>query len=140
MCLSISSLIAKVKSSVNYWTARAGGDQAGPAAAYRTASATCRPGTGTKLSQHLPGSHRARTGDEPDAKLLTEPPEPHGRPARTSELGDRLVGMPGFEPGASCSQSRRANQAAPHPAAKPAEAYPVGHQLACCAIRLDVQH
>jgi hypothetical protein len=26
-----------------------------------------------------------------------------------------LVGMPGFEPGASCSQSRRANQAAPHP-------------------------
>ena len=24
--------------------------------------------------------------------------------------------MPGFEPGASCSQSRRANQAAPHPA------------------------
>ena len=34
----------------------------------------------------------------------------------------RLVGMPGFEPGASCSQSRRANQAAPHPA-KPTVAY-----------------
>jgi hypothetical protein len=30
-----------------------------------------------------------------------------------------LVGMPGFEPGASCSQSRRANQAAPHPADTP---------------------
>jgi hypothetical protein len=27
-----------------------------------------------------------------------------------------LVGMAGFEPAASCSQSRRANQAAPHPA------------------------
>jgi hypothetical protein len=33
-----------------------------------------------------------------------------------------LVGMPGFEPGASCSQSRRANQAAPHPV-KPTVAY-----------------
>jgi hypothetical protein len=36
--------------------------------------------------------------------------------------------MAGFEPAASCSQSRRANQAAPHPV-KPAEAYPV--PLAC---------
>jgi hypothetical protein len=27
-----------------------------------------------------------------------------------------VVGMAGFEPAASCSQSRRANQAAPHPA------------------------
>ncbi len=36
-----------------------------------------------------------------------------------------LVGMPGFEPGTSCSQSRHANQAAPHPV-EPAEAYPVG--------------
>ncbi len=37
---------------------------------------------------------------------------------------DATVGMPGFEPGASCSQSRRANQAAPHPArpgSRPAE-------------------
>jgi hypothetical protein len=33
-----------------------------------------------------------------------------------------LVGMAGFEPAASCSQSRRANQAAPHPV-EPAEAY-----------------
>jgi hypothetical protein len=44
-----------------------------------------------------------------------------------------LVGMAGFEPAASCSQSRRANQAAPHPV-KPAEAYPVrsaqdGHRV-----------
>ncbi len=35
-----------------------------------------------------------------------------------------VVGMPGFEPGASCSQSRRANQAAPHPVNHP-EAYTV---------------
>ena len=45
----------------------------------------------------------------------------------------KYVGMAGFEPAASCSQSRRANQAAPHPV-KPAEAYPVrsahdGHQV-----------
>ena len=34
-----------------------------------------------------------------------------------------LVGMAGFEPAASCSQSRRANQAAPHPV-EPTVAYP----------------
>jgi transposase-like protein len=33
-----------------------------------------------------------------------------------------MVGMAGFEPAASCSQSRRANQAAPHPA-RPTVAY-----------------
>ena len=47
-----------------------------------------------------------------------------GKPERQSRRHSRaltcrgapdLVGMPGFEPGASCSQSRRANQAAPHP-------------------------
>ena len=32
------------------------------------------------------------------------------------EMCSELVGMAGFEPAASCSQSRRANQAAPHPA------------------------
>jgi hypothetical protein len=31
----------------------------------------------------------------------------------------KYVGMAGFEPAASCSQSRRANQAAPHPAGQP---------------------
>ena len=31
-------------------------------------------------------------------------------------VGMAVVGMAGFEPAASCSQSRRANQAAPHPA------------------------
>jgi hypothetical protein len=35
-----------------------------------------------------------------------------------------LVGMAGFEPAASCSQSRRANQAALHPG-RPAVAYPL---------------
>jgi hypothetical protein len=37
--------------------------------------------------------------------------------SRTRRLKNklRLVGMAGFEPAASCSQSRRANQAAPHP-------------------------
>src|SRR5215470_15817730 len=40
-----------------------------------------------------------------------------GSPATTNNgpQASDLVGMPGFEPGASCSQSRRANQAAPHP-------------------------
>jgi hypothetical protein len=32
------------------------------------------------------------------------------------DMYSELVGMAGFEPAASCSQSRRANQAAPHPA------------------------
>src|SRR5215469_14021131 len=32
------------------------------------------------------------------------------------DICSELVGMAGFEPAASCSQSRRANQAAPHPA------------------------
>ncbi len=32
------------------------------------------------------------------------------------DMCSELVGMAGFEPAASCSQSRRANQAAPHPA------------------------
>ena len=46
--------------------------------------------------------------------------------APTRRLGELhvapdLVGMAGFEPAASCSQSRRANQAAPHPVAH--EAY-----------------
>ena len=41
------------------------------------------------------------------------------------DMRSELVGMAGFEPAASCSQSRRANQAAPHPV-EPAEAYPVG--------------
>jgi hypothetical protein len=31
------------------------------------------------------------------------------------DMWSDLVGMAGFEPAASCSQSRRANQAAPHP-------------------------
>ena len=35
MCLSISSLVAKVKSSVNYWTAGRVKDHQGPAPAYR---------------------------------------------------------------------------------------------------------
>jgi hypothetical protein len=33
-----------------------------------------------------------------------------------TNMYSELVGMAGFEPAASCSQSRRANQAAPHPA------------------------
>jgi hypothetical protein len=40
-------------------------------------------------------------------------------PIRSStkiDMYSELVGMAGFEPAASCSQSRRANQAAPHPA------------------------
>jgi hypothetical protein len=36
----------------------------------------------------------------------------HGKPC---DLRVWLVGMAGFEPAASCSQSRRANQAALHP-------------------------
>jgi hypothetical protein len=43
--------------------------------------------------------------------------------------------MPGFEPGASCSQSRRANQAAPHPV-KPAESYLVRSRRLSIAARL----
>ena len=35
---------------------------------------------------------------------------------RTIYVSCTMVGMAGFEPAASCSQSRRANQAAPHPA------------------------
>jgi hypothetical protein len=38
------------------------------------------------------------------------------------DIYSELVGMAGFEPAASCSQSRRANQAAPHPA-RPTVAY-----------------
>ena len=40
---------------------------------------------------------------------------PRGTSAKIDMCSD-LVGMAGFEPAASCSQSRRANQAAPHPA------------------------
>jgi hypothetical protein len=43
------------------------------------------------------------------------------------DMCSELVGMAGFEPAASCSQSRRANQAAPHPV-EPFVAYsPAGH-------------
>ncbi len=35
--------------------------------------------------------------------------------ARAGLVGPVVVGMPGFEPGASASQRRRANQTAPHP-------------------------
>ena len=43
------------------------------------------------------------------------------------DICSELVGMAGFEPAASCSQSRRANQAAPHPV-EPFVAYsPAGH-------------
>src|SRR6266705_2519717 len=46
---------------------------------------------------------------------------------KKSDMCAELVGMAGFEPAASCSQSRRANQAAPHPA-EPYVAYrPAGH-------------
>ena len=56
-----------------------------------------------------------------DASLLIK------QPGRTSLQAKCLmwtfaVGMAGFEPAASCSQSRRANQAAPHPA-QPTVAY-----------------
>jgi putative transposase len=64
--------------------------------------------------------------------VLAEYQEDRGRllmraEAQKASAWGFLVGMAGFEPAASCSQSRRANQAAPHPA-KPAEAYPVGRQ------------
>src|SRR6266566_5932053 len=48
------------------------------------------------------------------------------------DMCSELVGMAGFEPAASCSQSRRANQAAPHPA-EPYVAYrPAGHGPVPC--------
>ena len=40
-----------------------------------------------------------------------------------------LVGMAGFEPAASCSQSRRANQAAPHPADRSVAYRPACYRL-----------
>ena len=43
------------------------------------------------------------------------------------DICSELVGMAGFEPAASCSQSRRANQAAPHPADRS-----VAYRPACC--------
>jgi hypothetical protein len=54
---------------------------------------------------------RRRPG-EPHAAGRIVPPE--GAPDLANTAQTR-VGMAGFEPAASCSQSRRANQAAPHP-------------------------
>jgi hypothetical protein len=48
-------------------------------------------------------------------------------PSAKIDLCSDLVGMAGFEPAASCSQSRRANQAAPHPADRS-----VAYRPACC--------
>jgi hypothetical protein len=58
----------------------------------------------------------------PSSPIQVRAPEP-ARDAPPSQAASRskikmcsdLVGMAGFEPAASCSQSRRANQAAPHP-------------------------
>src|ERR1035437_3758758 len=52
------------------------------------------------------------------------PPLAPTRKLANIDIGSDLVGMARFELAASCSQSRRANQAAPHPV-EPAEAYPV---------------
>jgi hypothetical protein len=46
-----------------------------------------------------------------------------------------LVGMAGFEPAASCSQSRRANQAAPHPAGPTVAYLPVASRRGWASYR-----
>src|SRR5215813_7529386 len=48
-----------------------------------------------------------------------------------------LVGMAGFEPAASCSQSRRANQAAPHPADRSVAYRPTGYRLSVATAPSD---
>jgi hypothetical protein len=41
--------------------------------------------------------------------------EPYLRAEVIENKGDLLVGPPGFEPGTSCTPSKRASQAAPRP-------------------------
>ena|SRR5215475_383909 len=48
-----------------------------------------------------------------------------------------LVGMAGFEPATSCSQSRRANQAAPHPADRSVAYRPTGYRLSVATAPSD---
>jgi hypothetical protein len=85
-------------------------------------------GPGTPLLQPLPHDvimQRLPGSSGLGARATERSRGPEGIPLGSHLLGwVMVVGMPGFEPGASCSQSRRANQAAPHPV-KPAESYPV---------------
>ena len=71
----------------------------------RTRASCCRPRT----ARH--GTVRHGT-----ARQAHGPPSLAPMPSLIKiDMCSELVGMAGFEPAASCSQSRRANQAAPHP-------------------------
>ena len=59
----------------------------------------------------MPGFDAIR--DEPKARR--DAAESASRPSNETDGRVRLVGMPGFEPGTSCTPSRRASQAALHP-------------------------
>jgi hypothetical protein len=56
--------------------------------------------------------------------------QPCGASGQALLAGTFLVGMAGFEPAASCSQSRRANQAALHPVRDQAKLTVSGHGVA----------
>jgi hypothetical protein len=113
------------------------GSRPSPALRYRSrattrprASGQHRPYATWRLSRRYPPGGRSRSNRR-DARGGCQPWEGANTsgshfgshmPANQDPQHSELVGMAGFEPAASCSQSRRANQAAPHPA-EPTVAY-----------------
>ena len=101
----------------------------------RSNQKTQSPTRGMRSGRRAGGSQRAQTLRHADRHEATDT---DCRPGAKSSIthSRKAVGMAGFEPAASCSQSRRANQAALHPA-EPTVAYrSSGFRAHCRPVRV----